>query len=506
MSRKKKLLMNTAAGVLKQLIMMVCSFILPRFMLLYFGSSVNGLVSSMTHFLHFISLLDMGVGAVVQANMYKPLADKDNRSLSMIVRSSERFFRRLACIFLVYIAVLCFVLPAKFADEYDTLYTVSLLLIVSISTMAQYLFGMSYSLLLNADQRSYIQLVIQVGTVILNTVCSVVLMKLGASVHMVKLLSAAIFVLRPLGQMLYVRKHYALDRKVQIVGEPIKQKWNGFSQHFASVISLNIAVVVLTMFSTLENVSVYSVYHRVAYGVQEIILMAAVGLEAMLGNMLAKGESKRLQSAFSAIEWLIHAVVTFAFTVAAITIVPFVKVYTSGITDANYIQPLFGLMLVIAYAIRSLRVPYFRVIKAAGHFKQTQNGAFISAGLNVVITVLLVFRFGLIGVAVGTLMAMAYHTCYFVWYLRKNILNRSPLYFVKYVVVDALTAVGAYFAAQLVHVDVTSYGSWIALAFAAAGITLVVSMVVNMLFCHRQILPYLKKITRKLTRKKAMAK
>ena len=76
MSRKKKLLLNTCTGILKQIITVICGFILPRYFLLYYGSSVNGLISSINNFLSFITLLDLGVGAVVQANLYKPLAER----------------------------------------------------------------------------------------------------------------------------------------------------------------------------------------------------------------------------------------------------------------------------------------------------------------------------------------------------------------------------------------------------------------------------------------------
>ena len=58
-SRKKKFLANTIAGVLKQIITVLCGFILPRYMLVYYGSEVNGLISSITHFLCLISFLDM---------------------------------------------------------------------------------------------------------------------------------------------------------------------------------------------------------------------------------------------------------------------------------------------------------------------------------------------------------------------------------------------------------------------------------------------------------------
>lgn len=485
MSRKKKLLLNTGAGVLKQLVTVICGFILPRYMLLYYGSSVNGLISSITNFLSFISLLDMGVGAVVQANLYKPLADKNNKQISLIIKSSERFFRRLAYIFIAYIVVLCFIFPSMV--EYGTWYTVSLLVIISISTLTQYLFGMTYQLLLNADQKSYVQLALAIGTIILNTVFAIILMKMGASVHVVKLMTAVVFVLRPLGQMAYVHKHYNIDKRIELEGEPIQQKWNGFSQHLASVICQNIDVVVLTLFSSLKSVSIYSVYCNVTNGIEQIIMTAATGLEALFGNMIANDERENLLKTFNAVEWILHTGVTFVFTVAAIMIVPFISVYTRGITDANYIAPLFGVLLVTAYGAQCLRVPYFRVIKAAGHFKETQNGAFISAGLNVVITVGMVFKFGLIGAAIGTLVAMVYHTCYFVVYLRKNILKRSVKYFIKYVVTDMLVASVSYWLTRNLSQSMSSYLLWGIMAIKVSVVVLTITVVVNTAIYREQI-------------------
>ena len=485
MSRKKKLFLNTAAGILKQVITVICGFILPRYFLVYYGSAVNGLASSIGNFLGFIALLDLGVGAVIQANLYKPLAEKDNNQISCIVKSSERFFRRLTYIFVIYIVVLCFILPTMV--EFGRWYTVSLLLIISVSSLAQYLFGMTYQLLLNADQKSYVQLTMQIGTIVLNTFFAVIMMRAGASIHMVKLMTTIVYVLRPIGQMLYVHKHYDLNRKIEVVGEPIKQKWNGFSQHFASVVCQNIDIAVLTLFSTLQNVSIYSVYYNVTNGVEQIIMTAATGLESLFGNMIAKGEKEQLLKTFSAVEWITHAGVTAVFTIAAITIVPFISVYTRGITDANYIAPLFALILVTAYGAQCLRVPYFRVIKAAGHFKETQNGAYISAGLNIVITVALVFKFGLIGAASGPLVAMLYHTCYFVWYLQRNILERPAKYFIGYLLTDAVIAVVSYMFTKGFVVNGESYVAWVILALKVSGIVVAVSATVNLIFYRSQI-------------------
>lgn len=59
MSRKKRLLLNTTTALLHQIITVVCGFILPRLLLSYFGSQVNGLVSSISQFLAFISFADL---------------------------------------------------------------------------------------------------------------------------------------------------------------------------------------------------------------------------------------------------------------------------------------------------------------------------------------------------------------------------------------------------------------------------------------------------------------
>ena len=485
MSRKKKLFLNTLMGIIKEIVTVICGFILPRYMLLYYGSSVNGLASSITHFLSFITFLDLGVGAVVQANLYKPLADMDNAQISRIVKSSIRFFRRLVYIFIIYIAVLCFLFP-KMVD-FGAWYTVSLLLIISASTFFRSLFGMTYQLLLNADQKSYVQLTLTIGTTILNTVFSIALMRMGASVHIVKLVAAIVFVLRPIGQIIYVRKHYKINRNIEIIGEPIKQKWNGFSQHFAYVVCQNIDVVVLTLFSTMENVSIYSVYYNVANGVEQIFMTAATGMESLFGNMIAKDEKEKLVKTFEAVEWTTHVGVTIIFTIAAMTIVPFISIYTKGITDANYIAPLFGALLVIAYGTQCLRVPYFRIIKAAGHFKETQNGAYISAGLNIIVTMLLVFKFGLVGAAAGTLVAMLYHTCYFVWYLQKHILKRPAKYFVGYLISDTVVATVSFLLTRGIISNCTSYIDWIVLAIKVGIIVLMVSVGINLIVYRPQI-------------------
>ena len=111
MTREKKLALNSISSLAYQVITIVCGFILPRFFLSYYGSAVNGLVSSITQFLGFISLAECGVGAVVQSTLYKPLAERDMVSVSKIVISAERFFKKIAYLLAGYTVMLMLVYP-----------------------------------------------------------------------------------------------------------------------------------------------------------------------------------------------------------------------------------------------------------------------------------------------------------------------------------------------------------------------------------------------------------
>ena len=305
---------------------------------------------------------------------------------------------------------------------------------------------------------------------------------------------------RPILLLIYVKRHYKIDRRIKLEEEPIKQKWNGFAQHIAAVICDNTDVAVLTVFSSLSNVSIYTVYYSVVYGVTQIIMTAVNGLEAMWGNMIANKEWDVLSKSFSFTEWIIHNIVLFVFTVTGLLITPFIMVYTNGINDANYYQPLFGGLLVLAYAIQCLRIPYFRVIKAAGHYRQTQNGAFISTGLNIVVSVAMVSRFGLMGVAVGTIVALLFHTLYFVNYLRTNILKRTMKYFWKNILSDLVIVVLSYMGSNIVPLKATTYLEWILLAIVISVIVLLVSIVTNCLMNMNNMRKAYYSITNKLRR------
>lgn len=486
--RTRKLAWNTIVSLLFQVISLICGFILPRLILHNYGSEVNGLVNSITQFLQVIVLLELGIGAVIQSTLYKPLAENDEVLVSKIIASGNKFFKRIAQILIVYVLVLTIVYPIISNQKFGYLYTTALIIAMSISSFAQYYFGIIDRLLLTADQKGYIQYVVQIITLIVNTILCAILILLGSSIHVVKMVTSIIFLVRPLVLRIYVNRHYKIDRKIKYKHEPIQQKWNGVAQHVAYYVLEGTDNIILTIFSTLSDVSIYSIYNLIMLGVKNLFISMTSGIQAVMGEMWAKQELKELSSFFGKIEWAIHLAVTLIFGCTLMLIVPFVKVYTLGITDVNYNVPIFAVVLTLANAIHCLRLPYKILILAGGHYKQTQHNYIIAACLNLSISIIMVIKWGLVGVAIGTLVAMSYQTIWMAYYDSKNLIKWPFKLFLKQLGIDVVSVIlGVILTNGLKMTDI-SYFSWIILAIKTGLIWLFVIILVNIVaYCKNMI-------------------
>lgn len=494
--KKYNLAKNTISATISQLVTMICGLILPRLILYYYGSSANGLVNSISQFLSVIAFLELGVGAVTQTALYKPLVNGDIKKQSQIYVSAKRFFSKLAKILVIYVGVLIFIFPVMGTAKFNFVYTSTLIIAMGVSSFLQYYFGIVNSLFLSADQKSYIQYNLQIITLIINTIFSVILMIQGASLQVVKLSTAIIYCVRPLYLSLYVKSKYPLNTKIELHGEPIKQKWNGIAQHVAAIVLDGTDIIVLTVFDSLKDVSIYSVYYLVISAIKQMFNTVTSGIQSILGDLYFRGDREKMVNFFFTIEWGIHNATIFVMGCVSQLIVPFVMVYTNGVRDANYNQPLFGYIITIAYAVYCFRLPYHMMIRASGRYKETQNNYIYSAIVNVIISIMLVNYFGLIGVAIGTCIAMTYQFLWLALYVFRDIISTSKKYFVKLILVDIINVTLGVFLSNIINdVAVNSWKSWIVSGVVTSLIWGILILVVNIIFYKKYIVGIYKRIS-----------
>lgn len=486
-SREHKAKKNIFTSLISQVVVLICGIIVPRLMIGEFGSEAYGATTSITQFLAYITLLEGGIGGVARAALYDPLARNDAAVISSIMEEIKRFFRVIGAVFTIYVVVLaCFFQNISQIACMDRISTFILVLVISISTFGQYFIGISNTILLQADQKSYITNVLSIGATILNAIFTLILIACNCSLIIVKLVSSLIFFMRPVVLMLYVKKNYPLHKCVDNVENKryLTQKWTGLSQHIAFFLHSNTGIAILTVLTDLRTVAVYSVYNMIISHMQSLAISFSSGMEAVFGDMLAKKEERELHETFRVYETILSVVSIVLFSVAAVLIIPFVKLYTAGITDADYIKPLFALIFIFTALSYCLRQPYHSIVIAAGHFKQTRMAAYGEAGINIVLSVALVFKFGLIGVAVATLIATWFRFIYYVIYLSKNIFNRKIGLFVKRFLINAISLVFNCFMGGIVlfFLPASSYIQWAFCGVILVALVGVSTLAINFIF------------------------
>lgn len=483
---KIKLKLNLIFALLLQVVTIICNLIIPRQILLAFGSDVNGLISSLTQFLNYISLIEGGIGSVIMTNLYKPLANKDSKVLSRVVITANNFFRKIAKIFILYLFALAILYPIFIKTDFSYKYIASLTLILGISLFVQYYFSITWRLLLQADAKVYISSAIQIVVILLNTILTYIAIKVYPNIHFVKILASLAFILQPLCYEHFIKKYYNLEFNLDSDLALLGQRWDGFGINLAAFLNGNTDVLVLTFFTSLKDVSIYGIYNLVAMGIKSIITSFSAGITPSLGRYYAAKDKKALIDIFNKYELLIFYLSFSIYVSAMILIVPFVLNYTKGIDDANYSRELFAIFLLSSFMMFCLREPYVNMSYVANSYKRISKYAYVEAVLNIIFSLIFVYKFGLSGVAFGTLISMIYRTLMQVWYLKNNILYRKFSIFITNILSFTLTSVIAFLICKkfIIYIDLNWF-SWIVYAIFVSVIVFLLNIISVILISMR---------------------
>ena len=147
----------------------------------------------------------------------------------------------------------------------------------------------------------------------------------------------------------------------------------------------------------------------------------------------------------------------------------------------------FVVYITIAHGFHCLRLPYNIMIKAFGKYKETQLNFIIAAFINIVVSVVTVIFWGLIGVAIGTLIAMGYQTVWMAWFNAKHLIKISMKSFFKQMIVDILTVAFAGTVCSFLTLIQISYLWWAVLAVEVAGIWLMAILLINLIFYRSEL-------------------
>ena len=482
MNNSKKSIYNILFGLLSQLITIVAGVIFPRLILINLGSEINGLTNSVNQIFVYFSLLEAGVGTASLQALYGPVGRMEYDSINGILAATDRYYKRTGCIYVISFVGLSILYPLLVDSTLPRSTIFWVIIFTGLSGVISYFFQGKYNILLLAEGKNYINSNLGSIVYIITSILKLWLLISGYGIVAIQGMYCAFNFVKMLYIEWYMRTKYKwINLKVNPNIGAISQSKFAFIHQLSSLIFNNTDIIILTFFVGLKSVSVYSMYTLLFGMIGTAIATITSSVQFALGQVFDNNRKKYIEY-HDAYEVFSMVVCFSLYCVANIFILPFMKLYTSGVDDIVYVDKYLPYLFVIVFLISNARESSNITIKYAGHFKQTVSRTIIESTINIIVSILCVWKFGIYGVLFGTIVALLYRANDMIIYSSKRILEISPWKTYRRWCRNLLVFVLITVVAKNISMDLSSYFDIICYACATALVCVSSFVIVNMLF------------------------
>lgn len=416
---------NIFTNIVSQITILLLGIVIPRLVIINLGSEVNGLLSSINQALVYVSLLEAGVGAASLQALYGPVATNDHTAINSILSATHHFYKRTGFLYFLSVVALTVFFPLTLATELKKATIMWVVFLSGMPGVINYYYQGKFRLLLQAEGKSYILTVLTTIVRIFADLGKIILLLCGFDIVALQSMYLLFNIVQVAFIGLYIKRHYKwLNLNTKPNFDAISQSKNALVHQLSGFIFSNTDALILTYFCGLGSVSVYSTY-ALFFGITATMINNFSGANFILGQTFNSNRQHylKLHNLFE----VYNMALTFSlYCITNIFILPFLSLYTSGVTDMQYVDQLLPYFFLATYLLSNGRTASSHVINYAGHFRQTQSHAIIESIINIFISLISVKHFGIYGVLIGTIAALLYRTNDMILYANKKILHRSP--------------------------------------------------------------------------------
>ena len=498
MSRTEQFVKNTLATGLLQIITMISGFIIPKIMLVYFGSEVNGIVASITQFIAYLTLLEAGLSGATVFSLSKPIAAGDTDAVNRILVAAKNLYYKTGHLFSCMV-ILCaaaypfFIHTGKL--DYGELFC--LFCILGVNGVLEFYTLAKYRALLTADQKTYVISLASIAQVVLNVAIVAGLSLEGCSIVIVRGAAVLAIFARTYILWRYCRRRYRfLDFSVSPNNEAMKQRWNALYLQILGAIHQGAPILIATFCLSLLDVSVYAIYNLVILGLNSLLGIFMTGLISGFGDLIAREEKAAFHKAFREFEFLYNITITIIYSTMLFVYLPFIGLYTKG-SDISYLYPVFAFLMTVNGYAYNIKNPFGMLVISAGKYKETRVPTSIQGAIELIGGIILSLLWGLNGLVIGSILSNLYRDIEFLFFSPKHLMCEPALHTVKLWCVNiAIFCVAAIISFGLPDLSIERFSDWILFAVGTFLLCMLVVLSVNGLLFQQLSLDALERFKR----------
>ncbi|MDP4118193.1 MAG: lipopolysaccharide biosynthesis protein [Bacillota bacterium] len=485
--RINKGIKNIINGLVLQFISIGCNFATRYLLVHMLGKEAVGLNGLFTEVISMLSLMEMGVGTAITYNLYKPLTDKDEVKVGQLMRLFSHAYYIIAAAVLIIGGALVPFIQLLIKDISAPLSYVRLIYFLFVcKTATSYLFAYK-SMLLDADQKNYVSSRVNAGFKIVAVFADMIVLFATKS-FVFFLITDAVFVTGSNILTAYLTdKHYPyLKRKTEKLPAGERRKvFANIKYLFISTLSGKITnstdnILISKLISTLQ-VGSYSNYSMIINAISGITSKISGTLTGGVGNMMATESSEYCSAVLKRMTFIFYMAASVCGVCLYCMLTPFVVIMfgKSYVLSAGVV-----FVSVVNFFLMVVRDPLWKIMTTSGLFRKDKNISIAGSLINLVISIILGLKIGMVGIFLGT---TATHVIQIILKIRLLYRERFHMkcgwYYIMFtkmtVIYFAEIAIAAYLCVLL-----PGWNMWI--RFIAVGtISALVPVAVNVLIYYR---------------------
>ena len=448
--RSENSIKNIIVNVGSQLFSILLSFLCRTIFIRTLGEAYLGISGLFSNILTLLSLAELGVGTAIIFSMYKPLAQNDRKKIGALMGLYKRAYHTIGLI--VGAAGLAFTpfYPHFIKNDPGIPDLTVIYLLYIFNTVITYFFSYKQSIIV-ADQKNYICTLYQYGFCILQNIIQIAILFLTHNfilylcVQIVFSFFTNFFLAHKADKMYPYLKRYekeklGRDDKASI----IKNIRAMFMHRIGSTVVNGTDILLISSFSGIVSVGIYSNYYLITTTLRGLTSQIFGGITASVGNLGAMEDRKKSYNIYLAINFACFWIFSFCAISLFCLFNPFIILWTRR-QDLVFSLPIV-FVISLNFFVTGMRQATLTFRDAFGLFWYDRYKAVLEAAVNLIFSIILAQRYGIIGVFVGTFIS----TMTIDFWVEPLVLFRHGFhrpvrtYFARYLYYAALTAVTGY--------------------------------------------------------------
>lgn len=494
---------NTVSTAAYQIIVMLVGFVTPRILLKFYGSEINGLVSSINQFITYFSLVEAGIAGAAVYSLYKPLAEENHGEISSIVSASKKFYFQAGLIFTLLVIGMAIIYPFLVkTEELSSVLMGILIVVLGAKGFLEFFTLAKYRVILTADQKTYVVSNASSIYILIQMLVIVILSAMKCNIVVVYSFAILALFARSLILMFYVKKKYPyINYKAEPNTKALDKRWDALFLQILQTAQTGAPVIIATIFTTLKDVSIYSIFNMVLTGINGVLSIFTNGLSASFGDLIVRKETENLKKVYKDFEYIYYLLIGLVYAVSFATIMSFINIYTRNITDANYNQPIIGFLFVLNGLLYNIKTPQGTLVISAGLYKETRWRTLTQGLIIIILGVILAPSFGIVGILIASCISNLYRDIDLLFFIPKFVTKTKVMETVKNWIMLLVSILVIVLPSLFIKLKPTSLISWAVYALIYAVYALIASAIIGRLFNKEEFNSVINRIKRMVMKK-----